>query len=559
MILMGPMLGSFRKVAYFVILSTGWRVRVIAMISGAFGALSLAPFGFFPAIFVTLVAAVWLIDGAHDSASDASKLGLRLRFAWKAATAGWWLGFGYFLAGLWWLGAAFLVEADQFAWALPLGVIGLPAGLAFFFAFAFWLAGLFWTANYSRVLILAISLGAAEWLRGIVLTGFPWNSLGMAFGGNLLLSQAASIIGLYGLTFLVILAAASCAVLADAEHVELAPKRSRIASLWPLSVPFVIIAVLSGYGAVRLTLHPTAYASGTQLRIMQPNVAQDARFRSENKESILAHYLALSGRMKSANAPSYTHLIWPESAFPFIVSRDAEVLGRLGASLPEGAILLTGAARSDQLTEGRRRTTAYYNSVHAISREGTIIATYDKVHLVPFGEYLPFARLLENLGLRQFVKVPGGFTPGSNRQPMVVPGLPPMSPLVCYEAIFPGEVTATSRQVARPGLLLNVTNDAWFGNTPGPYQHFMQARLRTIEEGLPLVRASNSGISAIVDPVGRVTGSLPLGVADVLDGRLPMPVPATPYSRHPSIGPASLMTILAIWALFLSRRKRNMC
>ncbi|MBM3608618.1 MAG: apolipoprotein N-acyltransferase, partial [Alphaproteobacteria bacterium] len=218
----------FRRIAFQVILSAGWRRRLIAFLAGACGALALPPLAVFPALAVTFTLAVWLIDGSYESGSDARTSGRRWRHARKAAAIGWWLGFGYFLAGLWWLGKAFLVEADQFAWALPLGVIGLPAVLAFFTAFGFWLSALMWSGHWTRISALSLGAGLSEWLRAIVLTGFPWNDFGMALGGNIYLAQPAAFIGLHGLTFIAIVLAAAPATLVSSNRPAMnAPRRKR--------------------------------------------------------------------------------------------------------------------------------------------------------------------------------------------------------------------------------------------------------------------------------------------------------------------------------------------
>ncbi len=517
-----------------VILSWGWPRRLMALAAGAVGALALEPLGLFPALVLSMTLAVWLLDGTA---------GTGWRDAFRSAFAlGWWFGFGFFLAGLWWLGAAFLVEADKFAWALPLGVVGLPAGLALFHALAFAAARLLWSQGASRILVLAAALGGADWLRGHVLTGFPWNSYGMALGGHLWTAQAASILGLYGLGLLAVAIAASPATLGTT-------RRRPWAS--PLAGALVLTA-LAGYGAWRLPPGPMAEVPGVRLRIMQPNLPQDAKFRPENAGAIMQRYLSISDRATSPSTmgvADVTHLIWPESAFPFALARQPAALAQIAALLPPGVTLVTGAARALPGLPGESGL-RYRNSIHVVADDGTVGATYDKVHLVPFGEYLPLARQIEalaawldRLGIRQFVAIPGGFEPGEARLPLAVPGLPPVAALVCYEAIFPGAVTPEG---PRPGVMLNVTNDAWFGDTPGPHQHFAQARLRTIEEGLPLVRAANSGISAVIDPYGRIVASLPLSREGVIDSRLPIALANTIYARYPDVFFAMLFGVFAL-------------
>lgn len=523
--------GGIPAIAARVISATGWRRRLIAFATGAAGALAMAPFDFLPALFVPMTAAVWLIDGCAQGSQKPAGGG-QLASALRAFGAGWWWGFGYFVAGLWWLGAAFLVEADQFAWALPLGVAGLPAALALFPGLGFLLARLIWSRGASRLFALAAALGLSEWLRGHLLTGFPWNVFGMALGGNLLTAQLASLIGLYGLTIAAILIFSVPAVLGEK------PSHPRAGGRVPLPVLGAALAFagICAFGALRLAAATPGEVPGVRLRIMQPNLPQDEKFRPENQVKILSRYLALSAHAGEGAGPGLSGvnvLIWPESAFPFILQRAPWALAAIGAALPPGTVLVTGAARqADEAQElGHAR---YLNAIQVVGGGGQILDTYDKVHLVPFGEYLPFQAIFDRLGLRQFVRIPGGFDAGLRQHLLTVPGFPPVAPLICYEAIFPGKVVPEASQ--RPGLLLNVTNDGWFGVTTGPYQHFAQARLRAIEEGLPLVRAANTGISAIVDPYGRVAASLPLGAEGVLDGPLPRPIDPPLFSRFPFAG-----------------------
>lgn len=531
------------SIADRVILAFGWRRGAIAFLAGAVGALAMPPLGLWPVLAVSMTIAVWLIDGA--TAAPGRFADLR-----SAAVAGWWFGFGYFLAGLWWLGSAFLVEADQFAWALPLGVVGLPAGLALFHAAGFALARLLWSPGPWRIFALAAGLSSAEWLRGHLLTGFPWNGFGLALGDAPLLDQGAALMGLHGLTLVAVATLAAPATLGTGRGV---------AGRWALPVAAVaLLAELAAWGAWRVpaAAHPTV--AGVRLRIMQPNVAQDAKFRPENREAIMRHYLALSDRATSPEAigiADVTHLVWPESAFPFLLDRDAAALEGIAAFLPPGTVLVTGAARAEPPREGETRA-RFFNAVQVLDDEGRIQATYDKTHLVPFGEYLPgpLRTLIEAVGLREFVRVPGGFEPGARRGLLRVPGLPPAAAVICYEAIFPGAVVPAGG--VRPGLLLNVTNDAWFGLTPGPHQHLAQARMRAIEEGLPLVRAANNGVSAVIDPYGRTLRSLPLGAEGVLDAGLPESIGLTPYARLGD-GVFGAMVVGVLLLAFAGRRARS--
>jgi apolipoprotein N-acyltransferase len=506
-------------VAQRVILAWGWRRSLVAFLAGAAGALAMPPFGFLPALAVSLTVAVWLIDGA---AVGRGRLGATLR---STAVVGWWWGFGYFVAGLWWLGAAFLVEADQFAWALPFGVLGLPAALAAFPAFGFALARLLWSPGAARIFALAFGLTVSEWLRGTLFTGFPWNALGMALAQNGWLMQAGSLVGLYGLTVLAILIGAAPATFGTGSD-----WRSRATAP---AAALAGLAALALFGIARLPAGPVDAVNGVRLRLMQPNLPQDAKFRPENRDAIMRHYLTLSDRATSPGATGVadaTHLVWPESAFPFLLHRDPRALAQIAALLPPGTVLITGAARADEPRPGDTQY-RYYNAIHVVGDDGAVLGTYDKTHLVPFGEYFPhfLDATLRSLGLRQFVHVPGGFEAGERGGTLLVPGLPVVAATICYEAIFPGAVVAAG---ARPGLILNVTNDAWFGHTPGPHQHLAQARLRAVEEGLPLVRAANTGISAVIDPYGRMRASLPLGTEGVIDAPLPGVIAQPLFARY---------------------------
>lgn len=517
-------------------LSVGARRAAIAFLAGGIGALALPPVSFFPAMIVPMSVAIWLLDGA----AGASRF-QRMR---SAAGAGWVWGFGYFVAGFHWLVAAFFVEPDKFAWLSPLGLFGLPAALALFPAAGFAAAAALWRPGGRRILIFAAALTLSEMARGLLFTGFPWNGPGMAFGAVAPLAQIASVVGLDGLTLLVTALCAAPATLA-------APRQGPWARS-PLALALVAFLAIGVFGIVRLGGPPTPAVAGVRLRLMQPNIAQNEKFRPAAGAAILRDYLTLSDRSTSPQTnglTSATHLIWPESPFPFALAREPQALAQIATALAGKTHLLTGAIRLDG--DGARARA--YNSLLALDPRGTIIAAYDKTHLVPFGEYLPFGGLMRAIGLRQFIALPGGFEPGARHAALNVPGLPPALPLICYEAIFPYEVAAAAER-SRPGLLVNVTNDGWFGNTAGPYQHLAQARLRAIELGLPLVRVANTGVSAIVDPFGRVTASLPLGVAGVLDGALPQAIDPTPFSRHYRWIAATLTLAFLFFGLIGRRR-----
>ncbi|MDB5641831.1 MAG: acyltransferase [Hyphomicrobiales bacterium] len=321
-----------------------------------------------------------------------------------------------------------------------------------------------------------------------------------------------------------------------------------------------LLLALAMFGMARLWLNPTVFDGDAKIRIVQPNTPQDANFRPDRRDEILSHYLEASTGA-SATFPGglaeVTHLVWPESAFPFFLARDPHALATINDALGK-TILITGAARmetaEDDRLPGEIRKVEYFNAMQIVgSPGGRILDTYDKVHLVPFGEYLPLSGWLESFGLRQFVHVPGGFEPGLARKLISVPGLPAIFPLICYEAIFPGLLDPAMRQQA--GLIVNVSNDGWFGITAGPHQHLAQARLRSIEEGLPLLRAANTGLSAVIDPYGRLIGHLGLGVEGMLDVRLPQPAPPPLFARSPVFAPLGLYIFFCAMLLLTRRRQ----
>ena len=524
-----------RAAALAIILTWGWKRAAIALLAGALSVLATAPFNAWPVLFLTFPVMVFLIDGAGAG---------RWRGVPAAAMAGWWFGLGYFVPGLYWIGYAFLVDASTFAWLLPLAILGLPAYLALFTALGFALARLIWTRDGSRVIALAVCLTITEWLRGQVLTGFPWNAFGYALSEPLALAQTASLIGLWGMTFLTVAIFASPAALIDGG--------SRRRSAWIAPVTAIVVLIAMGaFGVVRLSRHPTLTVANAKLRIMQPDLQQDEKFNYSAKAAVMQKYLTLSDRAsgpQSTGVRDANILIWPESAFPFFLTREADVMAQIADLLPKGTVLITGAVRAPDLPLGTKLTRAY-NSIYVIDHDGTVLSIYDKLHLVPFGEFLPLQDWMEKLGFVQLTKVSGGFIPGTLRRTMAIPGAPRALPLLCYEVIFPADLAARDD---RPGWIVNLTNDGWFGISTGPYQHLQQARLRAVEQGLPVVRAANTGISAVIDPLGRIVAQLGLGVEGVLDSTLPAAIAPTIYARFGDI-PAAIIVAAALFLVFRRR------
>jgi apolipoprotein N-acyltransferase len=334
--------------------------------------------------------------------------------------------------------------------------------------------------------------------------------------------------------------------------------------------------LLAIFGAARLAVTPTSYVDGVRLRVVQPNLPQDQKFNYAQRHQIMSRYFELSDRSagsQTGGLRDVTHLIWPESAFPFFLTREPDVLARIADLLRPATVLISGGIRPPE-TGSNGPVRRAYNSIYVIGPDGSILSIYDKVHLVPFGEYLPFQRALERLGVMQLTRIRGGFIAGDRRRNQPVPGAPAFLPLVCYEVVFPGNLVPRGERPGliydhlgryigwpvaagtgeRPGWLLNLTNDAWFGRSPGPYQHLQQARIRAIEEGLPMVRAANNGISAVIDPLGRVTRSLPLGTQGVIDASLPQSLPPPLYAR---IGDSLFAALMSIAFILIMGSRRH--
>jgi apolipoprotein N-acyltransferase len=477
---------------------------LLTAMAGAASALALPPYDLWPVLFLTLPVLLASLDAVGRSGRAVALRGF---------LAGFLFGFGYFLASLLWVGNAFLVEAEIYGWMIPFAVAGLSAYLALYWGAAAMVTILASRPGLPRIATLAVSLALAEWLRGHLLSGFPWNTPGYATAGLPGLAQAASVVGIYGLTFVVLLCAGLPAL-------TFARPRSRGA----MAVAGLILAaaaVATVAGNERLAA-PAAAGTGLKLRLVQGNVPQNTKWDAAQARAIFARYLALSRGGNDGRAPldGGTVVIWPESALPFLVDQSPAALREIADVLPEGSHLLLGALRRDPDRQ-------VYNSIIAIGGDGTIEAVYDKVRLVPFGEFLPFSRWLDPIGIRRFIAAPQGFAAGETGRAIALPGIPPFVPLICYEAIFPEQ----ARQSQSAEWLLNVTNDAWFGESGGPHQHLLQAQFRAIETGMPMIRAANTGITTIFDGYGRSLGELKLGTEGTLDAVLPRPQPATLYAR----------------------------
>ena len=497
----------FVALARWVGAASGWRRSGIAAGLGALSATALPPGHALPLLVISFTGLVWLI---HASRSP-----------WRAAVAGWWFGFAHFLFSIYWIGAAMLTDPSRFGWMVAPAVIGLSAGFALFPALAAFAARLPALPLAGRVLALAVTWTAAEWLRGNILTGFPMNLMGTVWMPSVGMIQSVAVVGVYGLSFVTVLAAAAPAALTTPLADE---RRGRPPWLLP-AVAFGLLAAIWVGGQARLALAPDLAPTEVNLRLVQANIDQSRKWEDGAREAGLAHHVVLS---HEPGLDETDVVIWPETAVPFFMDESATIQAFVSRAAPPGGYVITGAPRR---TRSAGRTIAVWNSLHVLGPAEAIAASYDKHHLVPFGEYMPLRGIINLRAIAAAGTVDS--SPGPGPRTLRLPGVPPFSPLICYEAIFPGEVVANDAPLGeRPQWLLNVTNDAWFGHTAGPYQHFQAARLRAVEEGMPLVRAANTGISAVVDSYGRIVGWLGLGEIGVLDVPLPPALAApTPFSR----------------------------
>jgi apolipoprotein N-acyltransferase len=528
----GP-LAPLQRTALWVTGLAGWRRYGLAFLLGALAAAAMAPVHSVPVLIVSFSALVWLIDGVA-----------RPR---EAFALGWSFGFGFFTAGLYWIAAALFVDIARFWWMVPFSVLGFPAFLGLITGACLLLAFIairrFHLRGSARILAVALAWSLGEYLRGHILTGFPWNLIGYAwadvslsgttsFPGSLAMLQSCAYIGIYVLSLVTIVAAALPARLGDLG-------RGRF---WAPLAALLLVLLPMGAGALRLAEGSHDMVPGVRLRLVQPAIPETMKMDRDWLQRSFQRLLSLSAAPGAAPA---TILIWPESAAPPLLERYPEARQAMAGVTPRGGLLLTGAERAEPLQGWPPRDA--WNSLVALDDRGDIIATYDKAHLVPFGEYVPLRHLLP---IDKIVPSALDFSTGPGPRTLTVPGAPAFGPLICYEAIFPG---AAIEPQHRPDWLLNITNDAWYGVSSGPYQHLAIARARAVEEGLPLVRAANNGVSAIIDGYGRILTRLDLDAVGTLDGQLPIALAPTLYEKWRD-GMFALIALLLLATVYFCTR-----
>lgn len=525
-------------------ISPAWKARLVAVLAGMAAAFAHPPFG----VLVGLLAygAIMLLVDWADQERPLRSAFLR----------GWLAGVGYFAVGTWWVAEAFFVDIAAHGWMAPFAVTFMAAGIALFWGLAALLYRAAGVTGPWRVIVFAAAFGLAEWIRGHVLTGFPWNLPGETWRAGSLISQSAAVVGAYGLTVITVgVAAAPALLLKD---------RGR-ASLIALGSAAVLLAAMASYGLYRADFFTSASVTtpppAPVIRIVQPDVPQEAKYDPQSFTRIFGKYLSLT-RQPAERTPDI--VIWPEGAVPALAEEylapGTWTRAAILDALRPGQILLVGVARY----EGSPESPRYFNSLLVLRRTQTDLVQlgrYDKFRLVPFGEFLPLDSLLSPLGIKNLVQIGDGFTPGPRPAPLAIPGLPVIQPLICYESLYPGFTREGARASGKtPDLIVNVSNDAWFGATSGPLQHLNLASYRAIEEGVPMARATPTGVSAMVDAHGRVIPSsrIEQGAEAVVDIALPPRVVETPYRRLGDL-PFSIFIIaaLTVTAVFHWRRLKK--
>lgn len=513
-------------------------LRLAALAAGLAAGLAHPPFGLLPGLLgYGLLMRLGETEGPRPLRS--------------AFLRGWLGGLGYFAVGVWWVTEAFLVDAKVYGWMAPFALVFLAGGLALFWGAALTLYRALRPKSLARVIVFAGVMAGFAWLRGHVMTGFPWNLPGETWRAGSAMSQTASLVGVYGLSWITVALAAAPALVFDA-----VPRARRAVAL---GLALVCLAALWGFGAWRLAQPAPAPAQTTRVRIVQANIDQKEKWKPENLDQIFAAYEELTTK-PAARRPDA--VIWPEGALPVVIddflAPGSPYVPRLQAMLAPGQTLMLGANRVGLGAAGRYE---YFNSLIALHQTDAglqVSGIYDKYRLVPFGEFMPLGDLAGKVGFRSLVHMPEDFTQGPEPRPITPTGLPPVQPLICYEALFPG---LTARAVAsgpvRPAWILNVSNDAWFGATSGPLQHLNLASYRAIEEGLPLVRATPTGVSAVIDAYGRVLpgAALNTGAFGVIDADLPAVLSRTTYARFGDMIFA-FMLVLSGATSVLPRRRR---
>jgi apolipoprotein N-acyltransferase len=452
--------------------------------------------------------------------------------SWKLSFAiGWWAGLGYFALSMIWLIEPFLVEPEKHAILAPFALLAMSGGLALFWGGAFAFAKQFGAGLGRFIIGLSVAWVAVEYLRSVLFTGFPWGLLGYTWIETPI-AQWASGIGPFGMVFITVFGGLLMLSFPHKPFVG-------------LTLTVLFFGVLFAGGMWRLSSADQSLEPNIRVRLVQPNAPQHRKWDPEWMGVFFRRGLELTASV--AKQP-IDLVVWPETAVPFGLQENIGDLQILSDAAGPNAHIIAGIRR---FTDNK-----LYNSMVHLDKRGGLVSVYDKSHLVPFGEYFPFSEYLSGLGLRGLAANLQGFTPGAGPEVVSTRGLPSYLPLICYEAIFPAFISAAN---SRPEFLLHITNDAWFGDTIGPFQHLVQVQFRAIEQGLPAARSANTGISAAIDPYGRIIDRLKLNEKGVLDVDLPKALEPTVYARYgdlPFLIFVMLLGLIAKYVTFSTRKSK---
>lgn len=488
-----------------VIVIPGWVKYLLLLFGGCLSGFSFAPTYFWWILPITLS---FLFKQLNQSLSFKKSFSIAGLF-----------GFGMGACSLSWIVHALMIDGNRFVFFIPIALVGFGCLFGLFWGVAGSLS-VFFKKGYCRWLAFGALITLSEWFRSWFLSGFPWNLMGSVWENEIGILQSASVWGVYGLTLITVLFFSVPAL----------GIKNRI--FWGCVASLLCFSAL---GYWRLYDTPQEDVWGVRLRIVQPNISQTLKWNPEEKEASFSKLLRLS----RTNNDKITHVIWPESAVHFLVNWHDDERLRLMGAVRQGGTLIMGGMRAVNPAE---RTLA--NSLFVLNDLAEIQGFYDKSHLVPFGEYVPLRGMLP---IDKIIPIPSDFVAGKGVRTIQIPKAPPAGSLVCYEIIFSGGVVDKKN---RPEWLINVTNDGWYGLSAGPYQHLGMAKMRAVEEGLPVVRSANTGISAVFDGNGRMLGSLPLGTEGVLDVALPRALQPTFYAQFGVIIPIGMCLFILLFCVW---------
>lgn len=497
--------------------------KTLCLAAGALSVLALPPYYMLPLLFITFS---WLLLSLTKATSGK-----------QAFAYGYWFGFGWFACGFSWVGNALLIDIAAFGWLYPITLfssgaffglfIGAPAYLAYHFKkpYAQWLA-------FTALWVIF------EWIRSFILTGFPWNLLGSVLAFSPQTIQTTALFGTYGLSLLVLLSVSAPALIII--------YRNKTSAIIATSTILLISIFIYAFGTWRIQ-NISDETSDINIRIVQPSIPQAMKWDNASLENNFLEYIRLS---KSKPLDNIDFVIWGETATPYPLDIEPRYRELITEAVPPKGYLITGLVRYEF-----ENAYDYHplNSMFILNKQGEIVDFYDKSHLVPFGEYIPLRKILPNW-IRPITQTISDFKSGKAHKVFKLKNYPSFGALICYEIIFPAEIINPTN---KPEFLINLTNDGWYGDSSGPHQHSVSTQLRAVEEGITIIRAANTGISAVITPTGRIIASLPLNNKNILDVILPKQLSvSTLYGKYGNLIPLTLCLVNILLALLVQKLKR---